>query len=90
MLFRSLLAREPRGAGAGQFAAFRCLVEVGRTQRIGLDAGLVNKREPARRAGRENEFRPPDHGHTLAARRGAAGAPRARLDDVENSAAGIT
>ena len=78
------------GAGARQFAALRRLVDVGRTQRVGLDADLVDKREPARRAGGENEFGPADHGYTLAARRGAAGAPRARLDDVENSAADIT
>ena len=68
-----LLAREPRGAGARQFAALRRLVDVGRTQRVGLDAGLVDKREPARRAGGEHEFRPADHGSA----RGDAARPRA-------------
>ena len=60
-----LVAREPRGAGARQFAALRRLVDIGRPQRIGLDAGLVDQREPARRAGSEHEFRTADHGCTL-------------------------
>ena len=54
-------AGEPRGAGARQFASLRRLVDVGRAQRIGLDAGLVDQREPARRAGSEHEFRAADH-----------------------------
>ena len=56
-----LAAREPRRAGARQFSALRRLVDVGRTQRVGLDAGLVDQRQPARRAGGENEFWPADH-----------------------------
>ena len=51
-----LAAGEPRGAGARQFAPLRRLVDVGRAQRVGLDAGLVDEREPARRAGGEHEF----------------------------------
>ena len=58
-------AREPGGAGARQLAALRRLVDVGRPQRIGLDAGLVDQRQPARRAGSEHEFRSADHGCTL-------------------------
>ena len=54
-------AREPRGAGARQFAPLRRLVDVGRTQRVGLDAGLVDERQPTRRAGGENEFWSADH-----------------------------
>ncbi len=54
-------ARQPVGAGARQLAALGGLVDVGRTQRIGLDAGLVDERDPARRAGGEDEFGPADH-----------------------------
>ena len=60
-----LVAGEPRGAGARQLAALRRLVDIGRAQRIGLDAGLVDKRKPARRAGSEHEFRTADHGRAL-------------------------
>ena len=56
-----LAARKPRGAGARQFSALRRLVDIGRTQRVGFDPGLVNERKPARGAGSENEFGPADH-----------------------------
>ncbi len=56
-----LAARQPRGAGARQFAALRRLVDVGGAQRVGLDAGLIDQREPARRAGGEHEFWAADH-----------------------------
>ena len=56
-----LHARQPHGAGARQFAAFRRLVDIGRAQRVGLDAGLVDQREPARRAGGKDEFWSADH-----------------------------
>ena len=49
-------AGQPVGAGARQLAPPRGLVDVGRAQRIGLDAGLVEQRQPARRTGGENEF----------------------------------
>ena len=56
-----LCARQPVGAGARQLATLRRLVEIGRTQRIGLDAGLVDQMHPAGRAGGEHEFGPADH-----------------------------
>ncbi len=56
-----LLAGEPRGAGARQFAPLRRFVDVGGTQRVRLDANLVDQREPARRAGSEHEFLAADH-----------------------------
>ncbi len=49
-------AGQPIGAGARQFAPLRGLVDIGRTQRIGLDAGLVEQAEPSRRTGSKNEF----------------------------------
>jgi hypothetical protein len=54
-------AREPRRAGARQLAALRRLVDVGGTQRVGLDAGLIDQRQPARRAGSKHEFWTADH-----------------------------
>ena len=36
-------ARQPVGAGARQFAPLRRLIDVGGTQRIGLDAGLIEQ-----------------------------------------------
>ena len=56
-----LCARQPIGAGARQLSALRRLVDIGRTQRIGLDAGLIDERDPAGRAGREHELRPANH-----------------------------
>ncbi len=56
-----LAARQAVGAGARQLAAFGRLVDVGRAQRVGLDAGLVDEREAPRRAGGEHEFRTADH-----------------------------
>jgi hypothetical protein len=52
----SLGAGQPIGAGARQLAPFRRFVDIGRPQRIGLDAGLVEQTEPPRRTGGENEF----------------------------------
>ena len=49
-------AREPVGAGARQLAALRGLVDIGGTQRVGLDAGPHLACDPARRAGGEDEF----------------------------------
>ena len=49
-------AGEAIGAGARQLAPLRGLVDIGRTQRVGLDAGLVEQAEPSRRTGGENEF----------------------------------
>jgi hypothetical protein len=48
--------RQPVGAGARQLAPLRGLVDVGRAQRIGLDAGLVEQGKASRRTGGENEF----------------------------------
>ena len=53
--------RKTRGAGAWQFALFRRLVDIGGTQRIGLDADLIDQRQSARRAGCEHQFRAADH-----------------------------
>src|SRR5947207_14207340 len=44
------------GAGARQLAPLRGLVDIGRPQRIGLDAGLVEQAEPSRRTGSKNDF----------------------------------
>ena len=53
----SALARARRLAQArGSSPRFGRLVDVGRAQRVGLDAGLVEQAEPARRTGSENEF----------------------------------
>jgi hypothetical protein len=54
-------ARQPIGAGARQLTASRRLVDVGRPQRIGLDAGLVEQRQAAGRAGSKNEFGAAEH-----------------------------
>src|SRR5262249_9636584 len=56
-----LTARKTGSAGARQFSALRRFVNIGRTQSVGFDPSLVNQREPARGAGRENEFGPADH-----------------------------
>ncbi len=56
-----LVAREPGGAGPRQFAPFRGFVDVRRAQRVRLDAGLVDKREPARRTGSEHKFWAANH-----------------------------
>ena len=56
-----LRAREAHRAGARQLAAFRRFVDVGGAQRVGIDAGLVDQREPARRAGSQHEFWTADH-----------------------------
>ena len=60
-----LAARQPGGAGARQLAPLRRLIDVGRAQRVGLNAGLVDQRQPARRAGGEHEFGAADHGRAL-------------------------
>ena len=52
----ALVARQPVGERARQLALLGHLVDVGGQQRVGLDAGLVEQREPPRRAGREHEF----------------------------------
>jgi len=39
---------EAIGAGARQLAAFGGLIDIGRAQRIGLDAGLVEQAETSR------------------------------------------
>ena len=49
-------AGETIGAGARQLAPLRGLIDIGRTQRVGLDAGLVEQAEPSRRTGSENDF----------------------------------
>ena len=54
-------ARQPVGAGARQLALLGHLVDVGGAQRVRLDAGLIDERQPARRAGSEHEFGPADH-----------------------------
>ena len=54
-------ARQPIGAGARQLAPLRGLVDIGRAQRVGLDAGLVEQAEPSRRTGSENEFGTANH-----------------------------
>ena len=54
-------ARQPIGAGARQFSPPRRLVDVGGTQRIGFDAGLIDERHSARRAGCQDELGPADH-----------------------------
>ena len=58
----SALARARRLAQArGSSPVRRRLVDVGRPQRVGFDAGLVEEAEPSRRTGRENEFGRADH-----------------------------
>ena len=52
---------EPRGIGARQLAAFWGLVDVGGPQCVGFDPDLINEREPAWRAGSENQFWTADH-----------------------------
>jgi hypothetical protein len=54
-------AREPIGASARQFASLRRLIDIGRAQRVGLDAGLIDERDPARRARSEDELWTADH-----------------------------
>ena len=49
-------AGEAIGAGARQLAPPWRLVDVGRPQRVGLDAGLVEQRQAPRRAGGKYEF----------------------------------
>jgi len=57
-----LLRRQPCRTGARQLTALRRLVDIGRAQRVGLDAGLVDQREAGRgRAGGEHELRATDH-----------------------------
>ena len=54
-------ARQAIGAGARQLAPLRGLVDIGRAQRVGLDAGLVEQAEPSRRTGSENDFGTAEH-----------------------------
>jgi hypothetical protein len=49
-------AGQPVGAGARQFAPLRGFIDIGGTQRGGLDAGLIEQGETSWRSGRENEF----------------------------------
>ena len=58
-------ARQPVGAGARQLAPPRRLVDVGRAQRVGLDAGLVEQRQAPRRAGSKYEFGTAEHADVL-------------------------
>ena len=58
---RGLRMRQPVRIGAGQFAAARRLVDIDGLERIRLDAGLIDQRQPARRAGGKDEFRATDH-----------------------------
>jgi hypothetical protein len=51
-----LLVGEPRREFSRQLALFGRLVDMGRDQMLGLDADLVQKREPARRGRGENQF----------------------------------
>ncbi len=53
--------REPVGAGARQLAPLRRLVDVGRPERVRLDAGLVEQRQASRRTGGKNEFGAAEH-----------------------------
>ena len=48
--------RQAVGAGARQLAAPRRLVDVGRTERVRLDTGLIEQRQAPRRTGSKNEF----------------------------------
>jgi len=50
------LARASRLAQARGNSPASGLVDIGRTQRIGLDAGLVEQGEASRRTGGEYEF----------------------------------
>ena len=52
---------QPDRTGARQFPALRRFVDIGRAQRVGLDAGLIDEREPARRTGCQDEFWPANH-----------------------------
>jgi hypothetical protein len=56
-----LRAREPIGTSARQFASLRRFIDIGRAQRVGLDAGLTDERDPARRARSEDELGTADH-----------------------------
>ena len=49
-------ARQAVGAGARQLTPPGGLVDIGRTQRVGLDAGLIEQAEPSRRTGSKNDF----------------------------------
>jgi hypothetical protein len=57
-------ARKPVGVGTRQLSALGRLVDVGRTQRVGLNSCLIDQGDPAGRAGGEDEFGPADH-HTV-------------------------
>src|SRR4029077_15944789 len=56
-----LLARQAIGERARQLALDRDFVHFSWLQRIRLDAGLIEQRQPARRAGCENELGAADH-----------------------------
>ena len=49
-------AGKPVGAGARQLAPFGGFIDIGGTESIGLDAGLIKQTETARRTGSKNEF----------------------------------
>ncbi|MHC2276442.1 hypothetical protein ACVME8_003053 [Bradyrhizobium diazoefficiens] len=61
---------EAIGAGARQLASLRRLVDVGRPERIRLDAGLVEQRQAPRRTGGKYEFGAAKHQVILGMRQG--------------------
>ena len=56
-----LLVGEALRELARQFALFGRLVDMGGDQMLGLDADLVEQREPARRGGGQDQFRTAGH-----------------------------
>ena len=54
-------ARQPIGAGARQLSPLRGLIDIGRSQPVGLDAGLIEEGDAAGRPGREDELLPTCH-----------------------------
>src|ERR1039457_1358991 len=55
--------------GARNLAGVRAFVDIRRLDRVRLDAGLIDQREPSRRTGSEHEFGPADHMYCGADRR---------------------
>jgi hypothetical protein len=53
--------------------AFGRLVDFDRLQRIRVEPGLIEEREPARRSGGKDEFRPADHANNLIGPKAARG-----------------
>src|SRR6185437_3328462 len=56
-----LLAGETGGVGARDLAPARRFIEIGGLERVRLDPGLIDERQPPRRAGCEHEFGAADH-----------------------------